>query len=74
MTLKEQLIKEIIHMPTDKRLKTVETLSTGEYNEMTFLCTKERLIQVIEDNFDDNLKGSVPNGCETTIVGWEFIE
>lgn len=69
LTLKEQLIQEIIHMAEDARLKTIEQLDTGEYNEMLFECAKESLLQIISDLFDDNLHGCVPNGIPTTIVG-----
>lgn len=72
ITLKEQLIQEIINMAEDARLKTIEQLDTGEYNEMLFECTKESLLQIIGDLFDDNLHGCVPNGRPTTIVGWEI--
>ena len=74
MTLKEQLIQEIRYMPLDKRLKTVETLSTGEYNEMTFLCPQESLLMIINNLFDDELNGAVPGGLLTKIVGWEVID
>lgn len=74
MTLKEQLIQEIRYMPLDKRLKTIETLSTGEYNEMTFLCPQESLLMIINNLFDDELNGAAPGGFPTKIVGWEVIE
>lgn len=73
MTLKEQLIQEIRHMPLDKRLKTVETLATGEYNEMIFLCPQESLLMIINNLFDDELNGAAPGGQPTKIVGWEII-
>lgn len=75
ITLKEQCLQAIENeLTVGKRFKSIEWLDTGEYNEMLFLCTKEHLVQIIQDNFDDNLKGAVPNGYATTIVGWEFIE
>lgn len=75
ITLKEQCIQSINNELTEgKKFVSIETLDTGEYNEMTFLCTKEHLVQIIQDNFDDNLHGAVPNGVTTTIVGWKFID
>lgn len=75
ITLKEQCLQAIENELTEgKRFVSIETLDTGEHNEMMFLCTKEHLIQLIENNFDDNLHGAVPNGVTTTIVGWEFID
>lgn len=74
LTLKEQLIQEIRYMPREKTLKTVEKLDTGEYNEMTFMCSQESLLLIINNSFDDELHGSVPSGVHTTIIGWEIID
>lgn len=74
ITLKEQLIQEIRYLPREKTIKTIETLDTGEYNEMTFQCSQESLLQIINNLFDDNLHGCVPNGVPTTINGWEAVD
>lgn len=72
-TLKQQLIDEINQLEENQRLITVERLATGERNEMTFYCSKEELLKIINDNFDDNLNGQVPGGVLTKINGWGFL-
>lgn len=73
MNLKTQLIREIEELKENQRLITVERLATGERNEMTFYCSKEKLLEIINNNFDDDLNGQVPGGVLTKINGWGFL-
>jgi len=74
ITLKVQLLNEIKNMPDNTFLKTIEVLSTGEKNTMTFFTSKENLYNLINENFNDNLIGKVPNGLDTSIKGWEVVD
>lgn len=74
ITLKEQLIQDIRYMPRNKELKTIETLYTGDYNEMIFSCPQEELLLIINNSFDDNLNGINPGGIKTKINGWDFVD
>ena len=72
ITLKEQLLLDILNAKEGFSFKTIETLDNGEYNERTFVTEEYRLSQLINNYFDDNLHGALPNDIGTTIKGWEF--
>lgn len=72
VTLKEQLIQDIRYAQPGFVFKTIERLDDGRKNEMTFDCAEDVLVIIISNYFDDHLHGAVPNGLQTTIIGWEF--
>lgn len=71
--MRDRLLNDIRNMQDNTHLRTTEILDTGEQNNMTFVCSKEHLLDMINSCFNDNLQGAVPNGLPTTIVSWEFI-
>lgn len=74
MTKKEELLQEINNLNEIQTIRTIEVLDNGENNSMTFLCSKTRLHEIINDYFDDVLHGCVPNGVPTTILSWIVVE
>lgn len=72
LTMKQQLIQELQTLEENQILVTIETLSTGDYNEMTWIMSKDKIIHEIENGFNEFLQGKISTGQLTTIEGWRF--
>lgn len=67
---KLELIDVVNRLPSDKKIVFVEVLDTGQNNKRTMSCSKERVLEILNDYFDDNLHGHVVDKRMTTIVSY----
>ena len=70
MMKKIELIDVVNRLPSDKMIVFVEILDTGQRNKRTMSCSKERVLEILNDYFDDNLHGHVVDKRMTTIVSY----
>lgn len=70
ITLKEQLIQDILYADSSKFVVLVE-----EDNETMFIMPNEDITLIIHNFFDDNLKGTPPfSKREIKANGWRLID
>jgi len=67
---KLDLIEAVNSIPIDKKITFVERLDNGQNNKRTMNCSKEELLEIISNYFDDNLHGHVYDNVMTTIVSY----
>ena len=67
---KLDLIEVVNNIPSDKKVVFVERLDTGQRNMRTMNCSKEKVLEIISNYFDDNLHGHVRDNVMTTIVSY----
>jgi hypothetical protein len=69
---KLELIEVVNNIPSDKKMVFVEVLDTGENNKRTMNCSKEKILEILNSYFDDNLHGHVVDERMTTIVSYQI--
>ena len=65
---KEELLKQLKGLPEDMNVSFSEILDVDNLrNERTLLGSRENLIKIIEENFDNDLHGHFNDDVYTTI-------
>lgn len=67
MTRKEYIIQSIKDLQPNLGVIFTETLDDTRRNERTIQGSRENLIKILEDNFDDDLHGHFGDEVYTTI-------
>jgi len=69
MTTKEFIIEELKTQYLDKMVMFVETLENGQTNYRRMIATREHIIGLLEERFDDDLVGTFTDGDIKTHIG-----
>ena len=67
---KSDLINVVNALQDNQHIVFVEKLDSGENNKRTMGCSKEKVLDIINNYFDDNLHGHVRDHVMTTIVSY----
>jgi len=74
MTRKEMLIEELKTQHLDKMVIFVETLDDGRQNFRRMIASREHIIGILKEEFDDELHGSFKDDVYTTILNATYEE
>lgn len=69
---KLELIEIVSNIPVDKLIVFIEVLDTGQKNNRTMDCSKEKVLEILNNYFNDNLHGHVCDNVMTTIVSYQI--
>jgi hypothetical protein len=69
---KLELIEKVNNIPISKKIIFFEKLDSGENNIRTMSCSKERILEILNKYFDDNLHGHIVDGIMTTVVSYLY--
>lgn len=74
ITLKEQLIYDILYCSNDEQLVLIEINDDGSETQISFEYPDSDLTQLLFNNLDDELNGTIEGIINSKISGWFFIE
>lgn len=74
MTRKEMLIEELKTQHLDKMVIFVEDLEDGRRNFRRMVASREHIIGVLKENFDDELFGNFKGDQKTQILNATYEE
>ena len=67
---KLELVEVVNALQDNQHIVFVEKLDSNENNKRTMGCSKEKVLDILNDYFDDNLHGHVRDNVMTTIVSY----
>ena len=67
---KLELIGVVNDLQDTQHIVFVEKLDSNENNKRTMGCSKEKVLDILNNYFDDNLHGHVRDNVMTTIVSY----